>query len=337
LFAGFAAAVVVGSLIILAAGKNPLSVYFEIISGAFGSTYFLTRTLMASVPLIFTGLAFAFAMRGGLFNIGIEGQVLTGAFVAAWVGSLPLGSGWVSIPLAVILAAASAGAVGLLMAALRIRFGASEVITGIMFYNILMLLFAWLMRVWVSAPGAYATPRIMEFSQLPATESGLHLGLLFALMAVAAVFGYERKTGAAFIVRAVGTDMNVCRYQGIKVGRVMLFALGVSGAIAGLAGAFRVLGESHRFLPDIAGGAGWLGIAVALVARNNPLAVVPAALLIGALKVGGFRVEQELGLSGDITLVITMLFVLAVSARRLLAWMPGNVFKTFGKRGRVKA
>ncbi|TET34377.1 MAG: ABC transporter permease [Planctomycetota bacterium] len=331
----FIIALLVGGVFVLAAGRSPFAAYGAILRGAFGSWISFSRTILAATPLVFTGLAFAFAMRGGLFNIGIEGQVLAGAFVAAWVGSWPVGSGLLLIPLAFILAAAAAGAVGLVMALLRVRFGASEVITGIMLFHILNILFEWLMRVWAGTPGAYKSPPIAAAAHLPGV-GGIHIGCAIALAMVILVFLYERYTSAAFKVRAVGADSNVSRYQGINVGKVMLFALGVSGAMAGLAGASRVLGESFAYLPDISGGAGWLGIAVALVARNNPLAVVPVALLFGVLKVGGFWLEQELALSSDLTLIITMTLVLTISARRLTP-MLARILKTLRSQERGAA
>lgn len=293
-------ALLVGDLLILVFGQAPGQVYRILLEGTWGNAYGLGQVLYKATTLSFTGLAFALAARAGLFNVGAESQLAMGGFAAALAGlALPAGTPGVLGALACLVAAAiGGGVVGAVPGALRARFGASEVIVTIMLNFITLALLNWIVSAHLHVPETLHTPEIRTgaVSRLADVAGAFHGSaanaiLLVALATAAAIWWYLFRTRQGYELRAVGLQPDAAEYAGVRVGGVWLRAMALSGAVAGLGGLNYVLGYKHYYEEGFAAGSGFLGIAVALVGRNNPWGVLLAALLFATLSQGGLAVN----------------------------------------------
>jgi simple sugar transport system permease protein len=319
----------VSSVIVLLLGENPLHIGSVMLSGSVGSLRSLANTLEEATPLIFTGLCFAVAMRCGLFNIGGEGQLVVGAFAAAWVGVKLSGLDPVTH---IALCMAAAGLAGALWAAvagfLRVRFGAHEVITTIMLNYIAFILTNYLV----------GNPYFKKVGQIPQTEdvlpsailpalafiyryTRLNLGFVVAVGAVVLVYFILDRTRLGFELRAVGHNASASRASGISVARSMVLAMVLGGFLAGLAGSERVLGVHKHFVSPFPFGYGFAGIAVALLGRNRPVGVLIAAVFFGALASGGAQVDMETAVPRELVTVIQAIVILFVACEYLVRRM----------------
>jgi simple sugar transport system permease protein len=293
-------ALVAGDLLILAFGQAPGEVWRMMLTGTWGNAYGFGQVLYKATTLVFTGLAVSLGLRAGLFNIGAEGQLAAGGFAAAVVGLLlPAGlPALLAAPLCLLAAAAGGGLVGAVPGVLKARFGAHEVIVTIMLNFVVLALLNWVVAARLHVPETLHTPAIRAggLPRLSAFVEAFHgsaanLTLLLGLAAAAAVGWYLFRTRGGYELRAVGLQPDAAEYGGVRVPRVWLRALALSGAIAGLGGVNYVLGYKGYYEEGFAGGAGFLGIAVALVGRNHPLGVVLASLFFATLSQGGLAIH----------------------------------------------
>ena len=332
-------AMAVAALVLLIVGHDPLQVLALLVKGAFGSRTGLSYTLYYATTFIFTGLAVAVAFHGGLFNIGGEGQAMMGGLGAALaaLGALTLGAAlpaWLMLPL-MVLAAMLFGLVwGAVPGALQAWRGSHIVITTIMFNFIASALLGYLLVGVLKEPGNMA-PETRAFAA-SARMPGMHellaaLGIdwprtplnLSALLAIAAAvfvaFALWR-SNPGYALRAVGFSPEAARYAGIAPRRQVLLSMMVSGALAGLVGINEIAGVHGRLLADFVAGAGFAGIAVALIGRNHPLGLVLASLLFGALYQGGAELAFEIqGFSRDMVVTLQGLIVLFAGAMAQVA------------------
>lgn len=293
-------AAVVGDLLILSFGQSPREVFRLLVEGTWANAYGFGQVLYKATTLACTGLAVALGIRAGMFNIGAEGQLALGGFAAAMVGlGLPAGT---PMALAVLLCMVAAGAGGSLAAAvpgaLKARFGASEVIVTIMMNFIVAALLNWLVATKVSVAESLHTPEIHAGAvprlaeAIPAFHgSAANFTILVAVALAIAVWWYLFRTRAGYELRAVGLQPDAAEYGGIDVGRTWWRTLLLSGALAGLGGVNYVLGYKQYYEEGFAAGAGYLGIAVALVGRNHPGGVLVASLLFATLSQGALAVN----------------------------------------------
>ena len=293
-------ALLVGDLLILVYGQAPGSVYRLMLDGTWGNAYGFGQVLYKATTLACTGLAFAAAARAGLFNVGAESQLAVGGFAAALVGlAVPIGTPAVlAVPCCAVAAMVAGGAVGALPGWLRARFGASEVIVTIMLNFIVLAALNYVIAAHLHVPETLHTPE-MHAGTLPRLSdvsaafhgSAANASLLVALLAAAALWRVLFRTRAGYELRAVGLQPEAAEYGGVRVGRVWIRAMALSGALAGLGGLNFVLGYKHYYEEGFATGSGFLGIAVALVGRNTPVGVILAALLFATLSQGGLAVN----------------------------------------------
>ena len=283
-----------------ALGQSPAAVYRLLLEGTWGNPYGIGQVLYKATTLTFTGLAVAVGIRAGLFNIGAEGQLAAGGFAAAVVG-LMVPAAMPAILAAVLCtlgAAVGGGVVGAVPGVLRARFGAHEVITTIMLNFVMLALLGWIVSARLHVPESLHTPEIRSGAVPRLSDifpvfhgSAANLTLLLALLVAAGVGWYLFRTKRGYELRAVGLQPDAAEYGGVEVGSVRWRALTLSGALAGLGGVNFVLGYKHYYEDGFAAGSGFLGIAVALVGRNNPFGVVVAALLFATLSQGGLAVN----------------------------------------------
>jgi len=323
-------AAVVGDVLILVFGQSPGTVYRLLLEGTWGNAYGFGQVLYKTTTLTFTGLAIAVGLRAGLFNIGAESQLAAGGFLAGVVG-LVLPSGMpaiVTLPVFLIAAAVGGGVVGAVPGVLKAKFGAHEVITTIMLNYIVLALLNYIVAVHLKVEGTLHTkeihsgglPRLSDF--IPAFHgSAANVVLFIAIICVAASWWYLFRTRHGFELRATGLQPKAAEYGGVKVGGVWWKAMALSGAIAGIGGLNFVLGYKHYYEDSFASGAGFVGIAVAIVGRMHPVGVLISALVFATLSQGGLAVNAVV--PKQIVDVLQAVVIIAVAAsvpevRRLL-------------------
>ncbi|NLQ17750.1 ABC transporter permease [Marinomonas sp. M1K-6] len=317
----------VSGLVILAIGENPIEAAGYLIYGAFGYSEGVGYTLYYATNLIFTGLAVSVAFKGGLFNIGGEGQAYIGGLGVGLIclsldHTMPF---YVIAPLAVIGAAVFGAAWGYIPAYLQARRGSHIVITTIMFNFIASSLMVYLIVNWLKEDGRMAPnsrtfeenawlPYLHEiFSPLGIDigDSPLNLAFIWALICCVFVWGLIWHTRWGYQLRTLGTSPSAARYAGIDTAKVTIWAMLISGGLAGFVGLNEIMGVNHSLLLNFTAGYGFAGIAVALMGRNHPIGIVLAAVLFGALYQGGAELAFEIPtITPEIVVVIQGLVIL---------------------------
>ena len=317
-------ALVVGALVIWAFGSNPIEAYGALWRGAFGTGIAFTVTLGKAVPVMLTGLAVAIAFRCSVFNIGAEGQLLIGAMCAALVGAyvhLPM---VLHLPLTILASMVGGMIWAFFPAVLKLKGNVNVVISTIMFNYIAQYLISYLILGPFKGPGeSPATATIDETAQLPdllPKPYVLNLGFVLALVAVVAVYIILNRTSLGYEMRAVGFNPNASRTNGITVNRNMFLALLISGALAGLAGGIEVTGSLDKIVNNFSANYGFNGIPVALMAHNNPFAIIFSALLIGAMRSGSAMMQSSAGISKNMVDVIQGLIIVFLCAEHVIRY-----------------
>ena len=288
-------------------------------SGSFSSGYaFASATLVRATPLILAGLAVALAFRAGVWNIGAEGQLLAGAAAAAAVGLwLADPFGRLSLVPAVTAGAAAGAALAGVAGILRMRFGVLEIISTIMLNFVALHIVGYLVRGPLQEPtGLYPqSATLPAVARLPVLLPGtrLHWGIAIGVLAVIALWWALRFTEAGFRTRAVGANPVAARVAGsIDVAATSFAAFLVSGALAGVAGAVEVTGVTYALYESLSPGYGYTAIAVALLARLHPLAILFTGTLLGALQAGGAAMQRDAGVPSVLVSIVEALLILAM-------------------------
>ena len=314
------ASLVVAAIFVKLSGGNPIEAGAALVSGAFGSTNNILRTLAKSTPLIITGLAVAVALRAGLFNIGAEGQLLVGGLSSAAVGfgikSMPM---FIHLPLA-ILAGMAAGALwAFLPGILKAWRGTHEVIITIMMNYIAIQLLQYLVTGPMKDPtGIDRTPEVQATAVLWSYGNGtdFSVGFGIAIVVATAVYYLFKRTSLGYKISAVGLGQSAAQSNGINVKRTMVKAMCMSGALAGLAGAIEVLAVSHRFTLQFSAGYGFDSIAVALLGGLEAGGVFVAGTLFGAINNGTRNMELMTDTPRQVAGIIQAIIIIAVGIRQ---------------------
>lgn len=348
-------ALFVAGLIVLAVGVNPFEAVSIMLYGAFGYPEAIGYTLYYATNFIFTGLAVAIAFHAGLFNIGGEGQAYLGGLGIALVvlaldRFLPA---VILIPLAVLGAAAFGAAWALVPAYLQAYRGSHIVITTIMFNFIAAALMVYLTVNILIAPNTMS-PETCEFGPaakvplihemlgaigIPMGQSPLNLSIVIGLICCIGIWVFLWHTRWGFALRAMGQNANAAVYAGIKAQRMILLAMGISGALAGMMAINELMGVQHRLIINFTAGYGFTGIAVALMGRSHPLGVVLASLLFGVLQQGGAELAFEFPtITREMVVVIQGLVILFSGALAYMTrpWFEA-LFSAWQRGGQVPA
>ena len=340
-----AVALLAAAGVVALVGQSPTEVISVLIQGAFGTARGLSYTFYYATTFVFTGLAVAVAFHGGLFNIGGEGQAVLGGLgtglVALWLS--PFLPAWLMLPLMLLCGAFFGMAWAVVPAYLQAYRGSHIVITTIMFNFLASSLLVYLLVNHLRPTGTMAveSASFAPSAKLPGMHealawvgvewpaSPLNLSLLLALLAALGVYLFLWRTRAGYHVRAVGSSPGAAEYAGIKARHQVLVAMSVSGALAGLVGMNEIAGVSGKLLLEFVSGAGFTGIAVALMGRNHPVGIIFASVLFGALFQGGAEVAFEVrGFSRDMVVMLqgfivlfsgAMVYVIAPQLARVLA------------------
>jgi len=314
----------VSALVVLAAGQSPIAALEALAIGSFGSWDSVGYTLFYATDMIFAGLAVAIAFKAGLFNIGVEGQAAVGGLGIA-LACLGLDAALpplLMLPIAIVAGAAFGAAWGAVPGWLQARRGSHVVITTIMFNFIAASLLVYLLVNVLIAPGQMA-PETRRFAMglVPLSAFGfpgrspVNLALVLALLAALGVWVLVWRTAWGYGLRVVGANPDAAGYAGIDQGRRIILVMAISGALAAGIAVNEVLGANQKLMLNFSGGAGFTGIAVALMGRNHPLGVLIAALLFGALAQGGAELAFEMpDVPRETVLVVQGLVILFTGA-----------------------
>ncbi|HHY15274.1 MAG TPA: ABC transporter permease [Firmicutes bacterium] len=324
----------IGAVLMIVTGTNPITGYAALLRGSFGSGVDFSETIMYVNPLIFTGLSIAVAYSAGLFNIGAEGQIIVGMLASAFIGfkfaglprlihlPLTLGAGmlagalWASVP-----------------GYLKAKFGVHEVVNSIMMNYVALHLSHYLVTGPMTdtrtalpySPEIAPTAKLWRFFAGISSQYRVNTGILIAIAAAAIVYWLLYKTTTGYEIRAVGFNPDASGYAGMNTARAMGTAMLVSGALAGLAGAVQVMAVQHKFLDIfVFEGFGFDGIAVALVAKNNPFGILGSAFLFGVLHRGSQTMQAMAGVPKETIGIVQAIIIFAVAAEGLIkGWIPG--------------
>ena len=308
-----------GAIVMAVSGYDPIKGYVALWNGIFGDMWTIGNSIRTITPYILAGLAVAFAFRTGLFNIGVEGQLLMGWLAAVWVGyafELPR---FIHLPVA-LLAAAVAGAFwAFLVGYLKARFSVHEVIGSIMLnYTALHITNALISNI---SDGGYKTPTILDSASLRndwlrsiTDNSSMHLGIIVSIIMVIVMWFILQKTTLGYELKSVGFNQSAAKYAGMNVKKNIILAMTISGVFAGLAGAMEGLGTfENASMKGAFAGIGFDGIAVALLGANTPLGVVFGATLFGSLKFGSIEMQSIAGIPSEIVSIIIALIIFFVA------------------------
>ena len=315
-------ALLVGILLLLLLGSDPIKAYSALIQGALGNVSGITQTLTKATPLLLVGLGICIAFRGGVINIGGEGQIVVGALAAtAFAVSFSKLPGLILLPLTLLSAAAAGLVWGGIPGLLKARLGVNEILTTVMMNQIALRLMNFLLRgplldpehvaAGTSIPQSATLPESIWLPRL-VPRTLFHSGAIIAVLLAVAVYFLLWRTTIGYRIRAVGLNPHASRYAGIPVPHYVTLSLALSGMLCGLAGAVEVLGVHHRMLEGLSGGYGFSGIVAALFGKLHPLGAIPASALFGALLVGADKMQRAVQVPSALAIALQGLVVLFV-------------------------
>ncbi|KGE18942.1 ABC transporter permease [Paenibacillus wynnii] len=318
----------VGAIVMIVGGYNPIEAYSALFRRVFGSPYDFGEAIREMTPLMLTGLAVAFAFRSGLFNIGADGQVIIGMTAASVIGikfaGLPM---FILVPLAVIAAGLFGGLYAGIAGYLKAKRGINEVITTIMLNWIALFLSNYIVRTFLLLPGQNRSEDIpaslsMTFLNSLFDNARLHWGTFIALGAATFFYIFLWKTKQGYEMRAVGLNPHAAEYAGMNVGRNVVKAMFISGVFAGLAGAGEVLGVFHyQSIFASSPGYGFDGIAVALLGLTHPLGVILAAILYGTLTYGSAGMSFGADVPPELIRIVIGSIIFFIAAQGIVRWV----------------
>ena len=316
------AALLVGVLLLLLLGSDPIEAYSALIRGALGNVSGITQTLTKATPLLLVGLGICIAFRGGVINIGGEGQIVVGALAAtAFAVGFEKLPGLILLPLTLLSAAAAGLVWGGIPGLLKARLGVNEILTTVMMNQIALRMMNFLLRgpmldpehvaAGTSIPQSATLPESVWLPRL-VPRTLFHSGAILAVLLALAVYFLLWRTTIGYRIRAVGLNPHASRYAGIPVPNYVTLSLALSGMLCGLAGAVEVLGVHHRMLEGLSGGYGFSGIVAALFGKLHPLGAIPASVLFGALLVGADKMQRAVQVPSALAIALQGLVVLFV-------------------------
>jgi simple sugar transport system permease protein len=327
--AAFLAAMVITAFLFRLYGASPVAAYYALFHEPFATLRGFGYALLRASPLALIALGTIVSWRSGFAYLGFEGCFVIGASATVWVALLTAsGAGigpipfFLFLPLAILIGFTAAGAWAGLVGLLRARFGGNEVLISLMSNYVAIFILQYLVSGPMRAPGSLLETRPLPRATwlpfiIPGTRA--HAGILIAIAAATLVWMLLQKMPLGYELIVTGFNPMAARYAGINVGRRLVLAAFFAGGLGGLAGLVEVLGSQHRLMDGISGGMGFVGIIVALLARLNPLAVIPTAVLYGGMSVGADAMQRRVSIPSSITFILqslAVLLVLAVDALR---------------------
>lgn len=316
-------AILISAVVLVACGQNPIEAYGAILVGAFGSLRAVAQTFTQVTPIVFTGLAFTFAKKATLINLGVEGQMYMGALGAAMVGIVDLGLPiFIHLPLAILAGAVFGAAYAAIVGFLKVRFGSNEVIATVMLNSIATLFVGFLLNGPLLSEGSSVaqTAKVLDTAKLPRIFPQYQLTIAIFVAVAACIFikWFIDKTTLGYEIRCVGLNAKASETAGINIKKVLMVSMCISGAIAGLAGASQVLGVNHRLIAGFSPGYGFDGIAVAALAADSPIGIIFSGVVFGVLRAGAMELNRNTSIPVEFVNVIQAMVVIFVSAPLLV-------------------
>ena len=313
-------ALAIAAVLMLAIGYNPIAAYAALFQGAFGNSFAIITTINKAIPICMAAFAVSLAAKAGVFNIGVEGQLILGAFGSALAGiyitSLPA---ILHVPAAILTGALFGGLWALPGALLYVKRGTNIIVAALLTNNIATLLLTYLIVGPFSGGLSFsATAEIQDTAKLPyliVSPAKLTIAAPIVFFIAAIFYLYLYKTTQGYELRAVGMNEHAARFVGINNGKYALFSLIVGGMLAGIAGALEVQGNYHRLYDGFSPGYGFDGIPIALIANGNPFVMIVGSLFFGALRAGSQNMQMVAGVKKEIVTVIQGLLIVFISAQ----------------------
>lgn len=316
-------AFVVGSVLILFVGKNPVEAFGYLLKGAFGSMNSVGETFVKATPLIFTGLAATFAYRCGVFNLGGEGQFIMGAVVSVWFATtFQQLSGPITIVASLILGTVAGGIWGAIPGLLKAYRGLNEMIVSILLNYVATLFMSFLFTGPLMEANMPQTAAVSARLPKILPPTRIHLGTVIAVLVALIVYYYLFNTSKGFQLRAVGYNKTAAHVNGFKVNKIMIMAFIMSGAIAGLGGSVELHGVSYRLMSGFALGFGFDGVAIALIGQLNPIGTVLVAYFFAVLRAGANTMQAGSGIPTAVVDIIQALVIIFAVSGAALANLP---------------
>ncbi|MGI6616899.1 MAG: ABC transporter permease [Saccharofermentanales bacterium] len=317
---GFILALLVGALMLLAVGKNPIIAYRDMAVGSFGTKIASAETVRIAIPLLITSVAVGFAFKMKFWNIGAEGQILAGAVACSYIVIHSINNGnyipRLPLHLIMVICALIGGALfGFLPAFFKTKWGTNETLFTLMLNYIAIQYVVYLqsLRTWQHPDSSY--PKIIDFStftdgkvELPRLF-GVHIGWIFALIIAVIAYFYLTRTKHGFEISVVGDSMNTARYAGMNTTWIQIRTLLVSGALAGFVGYLQVAGANHTLTETSAGGVGFTAITVAWLAKLNPFVMIPISIFIAMLQKGSLFIQSTMRIPASVADLLTGLIL----------------------------
>lgn len=337
-------ALIVGGVIMMTKGVNPLFAYFDMMKAAFYQATprapfmsGLAKTLFIATPLIFAALASMVAFKAGMFNIGGAGQMIAGGLTAT-IWAVTFKNNFLGNTVIILIVAIAGGFLWASIAGfLKAKYGVNEVISTIMLNYIIVEAQNYLLNGPLRDPASQniQSPKVGEGSRLvtlfsKVTKQNLNFGFIIAILLLVGIFLFFKYSKLGYEIKAVGFSETVAENAGINPRKIMFLAMGIAGACAGLGGAERVFGGAaqYAYTDRIMGDFGFSGLAVALLGKNNPLGIFVAAVFYASLEVGGQMLQQKYQVDKEIVLIIQALIIIFVASE--------NLFKMIIEKRKVK-
>ncbi len=317
-------AFVIGGIIILCLGKNPIKAYGYLFSGAFGSSRKVAQTLVIASPLIFTGLTAAISYKCGVFNLGGEGQFIIGAIASIFFVTKSGIEGIPAILLSLLIGAASGAIWGAIPGTLKITRGLNEMIVSIMLNYVAALFMGYVYTTLLrdgSVPQTYAIPDSTKIAVI-SKNFPVHWGIGIALFLAFAGYYFLFHTSKGFKLRAVGLNATASFFNGFPVNRYILFSFIISGAVAGLGGSVELHGKQLRLMDGFGQGYGFDGVAIALIAQLNPIGTAIVAFIFAALRKGASTLQTGMQVPTAVVDIIQALVIIFAVAGTALFKLP---------------
>lgn len=329
---------IVGGVIIAVTGSNPFKAYNALLQGcglAPKASYAGHKNILTDfmsyvnyfTPMIFAALAVAVALRAGLFNIGVSGQMLAAGFTATVIVGYSGLNAVAAKPLVIAIGIVSGGLVGALIGVLKYRFNINEVVSSIMLNYIIQYVISFFINTYYVDPVSRQSKVVSAASRLTLMDTrvgdlkmDIPLGIILAVITVALVWLFLEKTRTGYELKAVGYSRSAAKYAGIRVGRSMVFAMTLSGALAGLAGVTYYLGYVGSIQPKVLVSTGFDAIAVSLLGSNNPFGIVFSTMLITLISKGSTYMKSTAGVDPEIASVITAIILLFSACNFYIRW-----------------
>jgi len=307
-------------------GVDPITAYGVMLKGAFGTIRGIADTLVKTTSLLLTGLAVALAFKCRIWNIGAEGQLYMGALGAALAGISVIGVvPIIGVAFALVTGFIFGASFGLVPAVLKVKLGVNEIIVTVLLNFVALLFISYLLHGPIKGPGFNPySPEIFPQSQLPIIlpHTRLHAGIIIAALATIGMYILLSKTKIGFEIKSVGANIKAARYAGMNVSKSILVVMGISGGLAGLAGAILVTGVQHYLIEGISPGYGFIAVIVALLGRQHPVGVAIVAFFFAALISGSEVMYRTLGIPSSFAITLQALVLIFVLVGELFTRLP---------------